>query len=124
MARPFRQFVIAANLMYAAVLMVFGVSSNLPAVAIGITDRTAHGLAAAIQAAFLFALLLPSVGKRVAALLAAAGATLYGGLIETMQLFQPARTVEIADFAANAVGACAAAAIAFLLNRYAMGADE
>ena len=125
MARPFRLTMIAANLVYAAALFMAGVSPNLPDVAIGITDHAAHSVAAAIQAALLFTLLLAWTGKGTAALLAAAGATLYGGFIETMQFFQPSRTTEIADLVANAVGACTTAAIVFLVaSRYATGANE
>lgn len=112
-----RRAVIAANLAYAAVLLVLGVVPDVPEIAKEIPDYTSHALAYGVHGALLFALFLPLTGRGTAAVLAAAGATLYGGFVEALQLLQPARSVEILDIAANALGAGAAAAIAFLLTQ-------
>jgi VanZ family protein len=116
MARQFRRFVIAANLVYAAVLLSLGVLPDVPEIAAGIPDSTAHGFAYAAHTVLLFALLLPAIGKKNAVLLAVAGAVLYGGLVEILQYFQPARTVEIRDLGANAIGALVAATVLYLVT--------
>ncbi len=117
MARPARRFVIAANLVYAASLLVLGVAPDVPDVAVDIPDFAAHGIAYAAHTALMFALLLPLVGRGKAAILAFAGAVLYGGLVEALQFLQPARTVEIRDLLANAVGAGMAAMILYFVTR-------
>jgi len=117
MARPARRFVIAANLVYAASLLVLGVAPDVPDVAVDIPDFAAHGIAYAAHTALMFALLFPLVGRGKAAILAFAGAVLYGGLVEALQFLQPARTVEIRDLLANAVGAGMAAMILYFVTR-------
>jgi len=117
MSHPVRSVVFVANLIYAAVLLVLGLSPNPPAFATGVSDHAAHALAYAVQAGLLFALFLPSAGRGMAALLAAAVAVLYGGFVETLQLLQPERTFEYIDLGANLVGAGMAASIAFFLTR-------
>lgn len=118
-----RRIVVIANLACAVALLVLGLLPELPAVATGIPDHTAHALAYAVQAGLLFALFLPSVGAGMAALLAAAIAVLYGGFVEALQLLQPARAAEILDVAANAAGAVLAASIAYLLIRLRKAGD-
>ncbi len=113
-----RRLVIAANWLYAIALVVLGVVPEIPVVARGIPDHAAHALAAAIQAGLLFTLLLPRVGRGKAALLAAIGAAAYGGLVEGLQLLQPARTVELRDLAANAFGGSVAASLAWVTSRH------
>ena len=117
MSHPVRSVVLVANLLYAAVLLVLGLLPNLPAFATGVSDHAAHALAYAVQAGLLFALFLPSAGRGMAALLAAAVAGLYGGFVETLQLLQPERTFEYIDLGVNFVGAGMAASIAFFLTR-------
>jgi VanZ family protein len=125
MAIRFRRFVIAANLVYAAVLLFLGVAPDLPNVAVEIPDFAAHGIAYAAHTALMFALLLPSIGRGRAAIFALAGAVLYGALVEALQLLQPARTVEFRDLLANSVGAGAAAMILyFVTGRRATGGCE
>ena len=116
MARRIRRLVVVANLVYAAVLLILGLVPDVPMLATGISDHAAHALAYAVQAGLLFALFLPLAGRGPAALLAGAGAVIYGGVVETLQLLQPSRTAEIFDLAANAIGAGLTASIAFLLT--------
>jgi VanZ family protein len=116
MARKIRGFVIVANLVYAAVLLCLGVIPDVPEIAVDIPDFAAHGLAYAAHTVLLYALLLPSIGRGTTAIFAVAGAVLYGGLVEALQFFQPARTVEIRDLLANSVGAGMAAMILYLVT--------
>ena len=116
MSRRARRLVVVANLACAVVLLVLGLLPEMPAVALNVSDHTAHALAYAVQAGLLFALFLPSIGRGMAALLAAAVAVLYGGFVEVLQLLQPARTTEIVDLAANVAGAGMAATIAYFLT--------
>ena len=116
MARRVRRFVIAANLVYAVSLLFLGVAPDVPDVAVDIPDFAVHGIAYAAHTALMFALLLPSVGRGNAAILAFAGAVLYGGLVEALQFLQPARTVEMRDLLANAVGAGMAAMILYFVT--------
>jgi VanZ family protein len=115
MATP--RLLIAANLAYAVVLLILGLVPEVPQPMAGISDSVAHAVAYAILAALLFVLLAPSAGLGAAATLAVAGAVLYGGVVETLQLLQPARTADIRDLGANAVGAAAAVSILYLLRR-------
>jgi VanZ family protein len=110
-----RRLAIAANLLYAVVLLTLGLTSDVSRfVPIpNVPDLVAHAAAYAVQSAFLYALLLPTCGRGRAALLAAFGATLYGGVIEASQLLQPARVFEARDLAANGVGAALTAVILF-----------
>ena len=111
-----RRLAIAANLLYAVVLLALGLISDVSRFVpiLNTPDLVAHAAAYAVQAAFLYALLLPTCGQGRAALLSAFGATLYGGVIEASQLLQPARVFEARDLAANAVGAASAAAVLYL----------
>ena len=110
-----RRLAIAANLLYAVVLLTLGLISDVSRFVPvpNVPDLVAHAAAYAVQAAFLYALLLPTCGQGRAALLAALGATLYGGVIEASQLLQPARVFEARDLVANGVGAAMAAAILY-----------
>jgi VanZ family protein len=113
MATRYRGLVIAVNLTYAVILLLFGLVSEVPEAAEKIPDRAAHAVASAVHAALIFVFLreLTSVGP--AAIVAASAATLYGGLIEMLQLTQPSRNFEPADLAANALGACLMACVIF-----------
>ena len=104
-ASRFRRFVIAANLVYAAVLLFLGVVPDAPSIGVDIPDFAAHGVAYAVQTVLLFALFLPSIGRGNAAIFAVAGAVIYGGFVEALQFLQPVRIVEIRDLLANSVGA-------------------
>jgi VanZ family protein len=120
-----RRLVIAANVVYAAILLTLGLISDLPQAVSAVPDLVAHAAAYAIQAVLLFILLLPSTGRGKAALFSAVGAVVFGGLVEALQLYQPARTVEIRDLAANAVGAAKASFILYLATGlFATGANK
>lgn len=125
MAAGRRRLVIMINLIYALTLLLLGMSSDVPDLARGVSDHVAHALASGIQAALLFMLFRPSTGFQRAVLLAAGCASLYGGIIETLQLLQPARTVEMVDLAANTIGACLVALTIYLVGgRPATGAER
>lgn len=122
MATRYRRLVIAVNLTYAVVLLLIGVSPEVPDVAEHISDHTAHALASALHAALIFAFLRQSTAAWTAAILAATGATLYGGFIEMLQLTQSTRIFEAADLAANAIGACSIALfISLVSHRHTKG---
>jgi VanZ family protein len=116
MTKQIRRFVIVANLVYAASLLLLGVVPDVPDVALDIPDFAAHGIAYAAHAALIFALFLPSIGRGNAAVLAFAGAVVYGGFVEALQFLQPARTVEIRDLFANSAGAGLAAIILYFVT--------
>lgn len=111
-----RRLVIAANVAYAVALLILGLIPSVPRAVAGVSDLFAHAAASAGQTVLLFALFLPSGGRRRAALLALGVAVLYGGCVEMLQSLQPARTVEMADQVANAVGACAAMSFVYLVT--------
>jgi VanZ family protein len=117
-----RRLVIAANVVYAFILLTLGLISDVPTVVSGVPDLVAHAAAYAVQAVLLFILLVPSLGRWKAALLSAVGAVVFGGLVEALQLIQPARSVELRDLAANTVGAAMAASILYLVTElFVMG---
>ena len=112
-----RRVVTVANLFYAVALVILGVVPNIPGINDNFSDLVAHTVAAALQAWLLFALFRQRMGPGRAAWLAAIVAAVYGGLIEVLQLFQPARQAELSDAAANSFGAAAAATVAFISHR-------
>jgi VanZ family protein len=116
MATRSRRLVIVVNLTYAVLLLLIGVSPEHPEVAEDISDHAAHALASAVHAALIFAFLQQSTAAWTASILAATGATLYGGFIEMLQLTHTTRTFETADLAANAIGAWSIALIISLLS--------
>jgi VanZ family protein len=71
-------------------------------------DRLAHALAYGGQAGLLYWAVAEFASRSAAAVSAFAGAFAFGLLTEGLQLFQPARSVEIGDLAANGIGAAAA----------------
>lgn len=109
---------LVANGVYAALLVVLGLLPYLPQFGKEIPDYVPHGAAYALQAALLFSLAEARFGAAVGAVAAAVGATAFGGLVELLQLFQPARTFEAGDLLANALGAGAASAAAYLWTRW------
>lgn len=111
-----RRLVIAANLVYAVVLLTLGLLPDVPQVLPGISDRLAHATAYSVQAILLFTLFLSAVGPGKAALFSAIGAVAFGGVVETLQYLQPARSVEIRDLVANTVGAVLAASTLYLVT--------
>ena len=105
--RPTIMFRWAANGGYAILLVITAVlpSSTLAAVGSSVPDWLGHGVAYGIQMALVYWAALPSLGhgRSLAVGVIAAGA--FGLVTEGLQLLQPARTVELKDLAANAVGA-------------------
>jgi VanZ family protein len=112
-----RGLLIAANLAYAVLLLALGLTPRLPGIADIVSDDFFHMHAYAAQAALLFLLFVHDLGRSKAAFLALAVAIAYGGCVECLQALQPARSVEMADFASNAIGAGIAALAAFLLSQ-------
>jgi len=110
------RLVIAVNLVYAVALLVLGLIPSVPDAVAGVPDHVAHAVAYAAQAALLYILFLHSGGRGRAAVLALCVALLYGGCVEMLQSFQPARTVELADLAANTVGAATASGALYLVT--------
>jgi VanZ family protein len=96
----------AINLGYAILLIVMAVippaSSEVVA---SVPDWLVHAAAYGAQAGLLFWAMLPVVGLRRALVSGILGAGLFGAATETLQMLQPARTVEVRDVVANSVGA-------------------
>lgn len=59
----------------------------------------------------------PDLRPRFAAVMAALGSVVLGGLLELFQAATPHRTAELADFLADGLGAVCAAAVAWRLAR-------
>ena len=109
-----RRLVIAVNVVYGVALLILGLIPSVPSTAASIPDHVAHAGAYALQSVLLYLLFLSSGGRERAAVLAIAVSVLYGGCVEMLQSLQSARTVEVADLIANAVGATAASAFLYL----------
>jgi VanZ family protein len=105
---------LAANLVYAGVLVALGMVPDLPPFGKDVPDDLPHGAAYALQAVLLYCLVKTRLGAAAGAVSAAAGATKFGGFVEILQLLQPARTFEGEDVLANAVGAGAGVAATYL----------
>jgi len=105
------------NILFAILLVAGGLLPDLPGSGGGIPDTVLHGSAYGLQAVLLFWLLAPRMRPRRALVAAVVCATLFGAMVETLQLLQPARSVELKDLLANAVGACLAGTAAALIRR-------
>jgi len=105
------------NILYVILLVVGGLIpfSNGPGV--GVPDGVLHGSAYGLQTALLFWLFASRMRPRRAIVAGVVCATLIGAMVEAMQFLQPARTVELADLLANAVGACIVGTIIVLVGR-------
>ncbi len=62
-------------------------------------------MAYGIQMALVYWAALPSLGHRRSLVVGVVAAGVFGAVTECLQFLQPARTVELKDLAANAVGA-------------------
>lgn len=83
-------------------------------------DKLLHAVAFGILAWLVYRALrfeLPAQGTKQRALTAALVATLVGGLLELYQAALPNRTADLIDFAADALGAFAAAGLLVRLER-------
>ena len=118
MSREVHRIVVVANVLWAASLLVLGLLPDIPGGEAALPDHTAHALAYGIQSGLVFLLVLAGLGRKSAAVFAAVSAVCYGAVIEMLQLLQPARSPEIGDIVANAVGAGMAAAIAYLVSGF------
>jgi len=102
--------------------LIFGTSSipDLQRLPGNISDKTAHGLAYAMLGA---ALLWGTTDRRrravraSSAVAAVAGAAAYGAFDEVHQWFVPGRTMSLADWAADVIGATAAVVVLAVLAR-------
>jgi len=96
----------AANGGYAILLVTMAVMpTTLMAVGTSVPDWLAHAVAYGIQMALVYWAALPSLGHRRSLAVGVAAAGAFGLVTECLQFLQPARTVELKDLAANAVGA-------------------
>lgn len=97
----------AANAGYAILLVIMAVlpSSTLTAVASSVPDWLGHGVAYGIQMVLVYWATLPSLGHGRSLVVGVIAAGSFGLVTEGLQFLQPARTVELKDLAANAVGA-------------------
>jgi VanZ family protein len=108
-AAPGRGFpvIIVCNLVYAIVLLVLALIPVSPQVIpkVHLTDTVAHAAVYGLQAGMMLWLLkrMLTVGK--AFVFAWLGATLYGLVTELAQLLVAARSFEVSDMVADAVGA-------------------
>jgi VanZ family protein len=103
------------NTAYAATLVVLAVLPRaIVEPGLGLSDGTAHALAYGLQGALLVWALRPGLGP-VGVVLAVLGSLGLGLLTEAVQALLPYRSFELADLAADGlgalVGACAALAV-------------
>jgi len=106
------------NILYALLLVVGGLIATIPTGAGGsIPDEVLHGSASGLQAALLFWFFGIRMRPRRAIVAGVVCATLFGAMVEALQLLQPARTVELKDLLANAVGACLVGVVIALVGR-------
>lgn len=109
------RIVAVANVLCAVCLLVLALVPEVPG-GTAVPDRTAHTMAYGIQSGLLYLLILPSAGRWPAAVFAAVGAAGYGAFVEVLQTLQPARSPELSDVVANAVGAGLVAVAAYLVT--------
>ena len=100
------KFLLLINILYAILLVVGGLVPIPTEVGGGIPDEVLHGSACGLQAALLSWFFASTGRPRRAIVAGVVCATLFGAMVETLQLLQPARQVEVKDLLANAVGAC------------------
>jgi VanZ family protein len=96
----------AANVGYAILLVVMAlVPSTSTTVGFSVPDWLAHAMAYGVQMVLVYWASLPLLGhgRSLAVGVVAAGA--FGLVTEGLQHFQPGRTVELKDLAANTIGA-------------------
>ncbi len=105
--RPGIIFRWAANGGYAILLVIMAIvpSSTLTAVGSSVPDWLAHGVAYGIQMALVYWAALPSLGHGRSLVVGVIAAGAFGLVTEGLQFLQPARSVELKDLIANAVGA-------------------
>jgi len=103
---------VAANLVYAMVLMFFAYIPHIPEpLGVRVPDVVSHGVAYGLQALLLLLLLSRLTSPVLAAFGACLGTALFGGLTEVVQLLQPTRATQLSDLGADCVGAAVAVAV-------------
>lgn len=111
----------ACNLACAVLLVISAVLPRPPiaVAALQISDLLAHGVAYGVQA-LLMLWLLCAVTRPLRAVAGAwLVATLLGLSTELLQMLQPARSAELRDLVADAIGAAVAVALGWMLMRLA-----
>ena len=105
------------NILYAILLVAGGLVSIPTGSGPGVPDVVLHGLAYGLQAALLFWLFSSKLRTGRAIIAGVVCATLFGAMVESLQLFQPARAVQMRDLLANAIGACIVGTVIALIGR-------
>lgn len=105
------------NILYAILLVVGALVPTTSQAAGGVPDYVLHGSAYGLQAALLSWFFASTMRLRRAIFAGVVCATLFGAMVEFLQLLQPARQVEVKDLLANAVGACIFGAVIALVGR-------
>jgi VanZ family protein len=105
------------NILYAVLLMAGGLVTLPVGSGGGIPDVVLHGTAYGLQAALLFWLFSSTMRPRGAIVAAVFCATLFGAMVEILQLFRPMRELELKDLFANTVGACIVGVVIDLAGR-------
>lgn len=106
---PFRLWRIPCLLAFSVALASHFPGPQLPGIQWFAPDKVAHfAIYGALASGVFGALVRQGWNLRPAALVAAAGTTLYGLLDEFHQAFRPFRTFELEDWAADAAGAAVA----------------
>lgn len=105
------------NILYAILLMVGGLVTLPAGSSGGVPDVVLHGFAYGLQAALLIWMFSSAMRPRNAIVTGLVCATLFGGMVEILQLFQPVREVELKDLLANTVGACIVGMVIALVGR-------
>ncbi len=104
-------FPLLINILYASLLVVGGLVSVPSGSAGDIPDWVLHGSAYGLQAGLLSWLFASTMRPRRAVFAGVVCATLFGAIVEVLQLLQPARSAEPEDLLANAAGACIIGAV-------------
>ena len=105
------------NILYAVLLMAGGLVTLPASPGVGVPDVVLHGLAYGLQAALLFWLFSTTMRPGGAIVAAVVCATLFGAMVEILQLLRPMREVELEDLCANTVGACIVGMVIDLAGR-------
>jgi len=105
------------NILYALLLMAGGLVTLPVSSGGGVPDVFLHGVAYGVQAALLYWLFSSKMRPRSAIVAAVCCATLFGAMVETLQLFRPVREVQLKDLFANTVGACVVGIVIDLAGR-------
>jgi len=96
----------ATNAGYAILLVIMALVPSMSSIAeLSPPDWISHAVAYGVQAALIFWACLPTRGRNRALLIGVVGASGFGIVTEALQFFQPSRSVELEDLAANSVGA-------------------